>query len=313
MIPPQLLMLGAQLAMQGINMGIQGANAKKQEGQGREMSTAYKRPMYSAPSSIKENTQNMRMLYQNPNMLGYNLLNKQRLSEQAATLRALKESGAGGGNLHAAMVGLNDNANKADQDMQIAQNDQKTRALQGLGQALTTEAQYADKEFAYNKDQPYQNAQAAAAAQIQASQKQKDNMYQSGTQGVLGMGQQFTQLMQNPEFMKALSDPKIAGMLGGLFKKNSVGGDAMTVDLENGLGVADNTDLTGGAQELTGLGTNVATIPDSESPTDATNLAGGIPLNMLGGTGKGGKMSLQNLLKLAASNKDLLKMITSMQ
>lgn len=207
----------------------------------------------------------MRMAYQNPNLQGYDKLNNQQLSNQASNMRAIRESGLGGGSVHAALAGINDNANKAEQDMQIAQNQQKNSALAGLGGALATEANYQDKAFGYNKDQPYQNAQATAAAQIAASMKQKDIMGQSANAGISGLGQQFLQFSKNPDFLKALQNPKFMEMLKGLGAKKSKNmGAAMPTMNVGGQGVTDNTNLAGG-QELKGLGQNAATIP-SVSP-----------------------------------------------
>ena len=258
MIPPQVIMLAAQLAMQGANMAFQGLNAKKQEKEGREMSGKYPRPLFKTPPQIAEVVKNSRNLATNPDLIGADTLRKQQASLSAGAAQNMLNAGADAGQVMAGLTGLNNNANKAAQNIQQEQNLQRLRGIEALNNALNTEAEFDLKEFDYNKNQPYQNAQMAAQAQIAASQKQKDNMANLATVGGLGINTQMWQLMNDPNFMKMLANKDFVTMLNGLFKKGAKGGALGG----GGTGVSNPTDnsLTKGLTELP-FGINANTLP----------------------------------------------------
>lgn len=100
----------------------------------------------------------------------------------ASGINAATQAGSSSAGILSTISGLQNNANQADAGIAekgLEYQDQNKRNYQ---QALQTDAQYADKEFDFNKAQPYMAAQQAAAGYRNASRAEQG----AGIGGIAG-------------------------------------------------------------------------------------------------------------------------------
>jgi len=159
---------------------------KKMEEEAKELAKtqAAQRPTYATPQAVQE------ALAIQEGMAGQGMSEQQRqrytdqiLRNQAYALGAGVERGYGLQGVAQANMALND----AQANLLTMDNQQRQQNINNYIQGLNQYGQYQDKEFAYNKDQPYQDMAAAIRALKGAGEQAK----YAGAQTVANAGSNF--------------------------------------------------------------------------------------------------------------------------
>jgi len=143
------------------------------------------RPTYTRPEEVDEAGRIVRLRASNPFLPGQNLMEQNVRGATADTVNNIQDMG-GVSDLY--MAQRNQNAAMNDIGIQSAANNMKNEMT--LLNQLTTEADYADKEFDYNVNIPYQEKRQDALSRIGAGMQNLFgglNTIASGATGFMGM------------------------------------------------------------------------------------------------------------------------------
>jgi hypothetical protein len=236
----------AQPLFQGVLAGIQGVNAKRIQRQNP-------RPVQGIPGSQQEalaNARNMAMGLAPGTALAQNQLDR----TLGGSIAAIRDSGGGQAERLAALTRLDANAGTQVQQMMAAQQQYQQQMDMNLQAQLDRQAQYEQNAWEYNQNQPYQAAQAKAAALHDAA---NDNAFNAigGIGGALasGLKKARTSSGTGQQAATGLAGGAITTALGGLAGKvanpaetpaTTESGDA-TISDPNGL-VSDPSGLING-------------------------------------------------------------------
>lgn len=102
----------------------------------------------------------------------------------ASATDTLMRTAGSSGDILDGITGINANSNEAFNNLALQEQQAKQIASQRYIDQLGVQSGYADKEFSYNQDQPYQNAMATASAMIGAGNQNKF----AGWNDIAGMG-----------------------------------------------------------------------------------------------------------------------------
>ena len=147
---------------------FQGITGAIQAGKGRRMAENNIRPTYNRPKEATEALALSSNNYLNSGMPGKNGLVNQIGSANANALDMATQAASSGGDVLDAITKLNYNEQQQLNQVAAQEAQFKDAQLKDYQNQLGIAAGYSDKEFAYNKDQPYQDRAAAASSLIEA-------------------------------------------------------------------------------------------------------------------------------------------------
>lgn len=167
-----LLLAAAAAGIPAVKQLIDGG-AKARKGQKIKDSTVA--PVYKTPGAVNDALSLAEQGYYNSTLPGRSSIIDNIKASTANGLDMVKEAASSSGDIIDGITKLNfsegQNLNKlAGQEAAY-----KQKQLENLNNQLTTAAEYADKEFAYNYDRPYQQNMADANALIAAGGMDKAN------------------------------------------------------------------------------------------------------------------------------------------
>jgi hypothetical protein len=142
------------------------------------------RPVYQRPEEINQMVQVAKNLAAQRTMPGYNTYADRIGSDAAAAYGRIAEGTAGTGAGLGAAAQMNVGANRALQDLGVANANYYTQNQGTLMNALSSAAPYADREFEWNAAQPYMEAARASAAMREGSLQNMMGGLSSGVSGV---------------------------------------------------------------------------------------------------------------------------------
>jgi hypothetical protein len=145
--------------------GISGAI---QVGKGKNMAKNNVRPIYTRPNEATQGLSLAEQGYENAVMPGTAQAINNISASGASAFDAAAQAASSSGDVLDAISKVNFNQGQQFNDLAAQQGLYKQQQLQNLQTQLANSAQYGDKEFSYNKDQPYQDTAAAASALIGA-------------------------------------------------------------------------------------------------------------------------------------------------
>lgn len=155
-----------------------------QEKRGYDLLNKTKRPIYYRPDESVEALKLAQIEANNGGLPGQPIFENNISAAAATGLDTLTRTAGSSGDLLDGAIKLKANEMDAINDLNVAGANKQTQDIQNLQQQLGIQSGYADKEFSYNKDQPYQNAMATASAMIGAGGQNKF----SGLDDIAGMG-----------------------------------------------------------------------------------------------------------------------------
>lgn len=247
------LMAAGQMAAQipqNIGMAV---NAYRMNRKANKLSKRFPRPTYKTPEEVTKGLQLANMAYNNPDMTNENIAVDRLNTGAANTARNLKNSAASGSDMIAALSSIGNGVNNSLQDLAAANANEKNQLRGAVQNQYQNVAGYKDKEFSYNRDVPYQNAQAAAAALKQESKKQFDTLMNSLYSGSTNALKSVGGMMGG----KTGGVPNIGGASGAIMGSNigAQGGTGIPTEITtalNGMMKSGNTT----AADLQGLDAN---------------------------------------------------------
>lgn len=145
---------------------IQGAS---QLGKAKKMKV--ERPTYQTPNEVLDATSMYRQLAGTNRLAGQSYAEDNINKSTSTSIRSAANAGGSSAQILSTIAGLNANENEATNQLQVqgAQNQMQNQGR--LGQQLGVQAGYRDKEFEYNKDQPFQDAANTRSALYGAGQQ----------------------------------------------------------------------------------------------------------------------------------------------
>lgn len=154
--------------------------------QGKKLQKSLQRPNYTTPDQIKEATDIARMAYMDPRLRGQALMEDNIQAGTSGTIRASQDASGSSAQLLAAATAAGAQQQGAYQNLMQRGLQQQAQDEANLSRALGREARYADQEFQYNLQQPYEEKAATAGAQSEAGDQ---NIYGAvGDAGSLAAG-----------------------------------------------------------------------------------------------------------------------------
>lgn len=182
-----------------------------QRNKGMKMMKNNARPIYRRPSEVGQGLALSEQQYLNGGMPGTaNLIDNIGSANANASDMAIQAASSGGDALDA-ITKLNYNQNQQFNNVAAQEAEFKAGQLDNYQQQLGIGAQYADKEFEYNQNQPYQDRAAAASAMIGAGNTNVGN-------GLNGVSQLATTALMggmfsgNPKPKKSMFNPLDAAL-----------------------------------------------------------------------------------------------------
>lgn len=163
-MPFPFLAAGAAL-LPSIFQGITGASQARR---GRKLAESNVRPTYYRPNEVKQGLSLAEQAYYNGAMPGSAMAENNISSASANAYDELTQGASSSGDIIDGLSKINYNEGQQLNDLSAQQAAFKAQQLQDLQQQLGIGAQYSDKEFAYNQDQPYRETAAEASALIGA-------------------------------------------------------------------------------------------------------------------------------------------------
>lgn len=139
--------LGLAKAGYGIYQGI------KQNNQAKKIDTT--RPTYNIPGEVAANQAMYRDMANSSRMPGQSIAENNIKAGTANSLNALTQTGGGVNNILAAVGGLNQNQNNAMNNLATQGAQFQLQNKDKFANSNNVMAQYRDKAFDYNKNQPY--------------------------------------------------------------------------------------------------------------------------------------------------------------
>lgn len=161
---PFPFLAAAAAAVPSIFQGVSGAI---QAAKGRRMAKNNIRPTYARPNEINTALALAENNFHNGGMPGSTGIKNQIDSGYANSLDMAIQAASSSGDVQDAITKLDYNRGKQYNDVATQEASFKQQQLEDYKKALMVGAGYSDKEFAYNKDQPYQDTAAAASALIE--------------------------------------------------------------------------------------------------------------------------------------------------
>lgn len=160
------VMLGG-VALTGLGSFIRGQQQKsKQKDLANLMAN---RPIATTPQEVVENKQNAQQIASGALANATNTQAMNNINQQGAnSLGAMRNSARSSTDLIAGLSGLNQNQNNAFNNLALQNYGQRLGGYNMLGQANQNLANYADRNFDYNVNQPYNQAVQSLMAQTQA-------------------------------------------------------------------------------------------------------------------------------------------------
>jgi hypothetical protein len=155
------------IALSGLGSFIRGQQQKsKQKDLAKLMAN---RPVATTPQEVIENKQNAQQVASGALANATNTQAMNNLNQQGAnSLGAMRNSARSSTDLIAGLSGLNQNQNNAFNNLAMNNYSQRLGGMNMLGQANQNLAGYADRNFDYNVNQPYNQAVQSLMAQTQA-------------------------------------------------------------------------------------------------------------------------------------------------
>lgn len=138
----------------------------KQVKDGKRMAANNKRPYYSRPGEAVDALNIAERSYLNNGMPGADILQNRIGSSAATAFNNATQGASSSADILDAATKINVNTNDANNNLTIQEAQFKNQAQDTYLGQLANSANYTDKEFSYNKDQPYQTTAAAASALI---------------------------------------------------------------------------------------------------------------------------------------------------
>lgn len=163
---PLPLLAGAALAaIPSIFSGISGMSQAKR---GRKLAESNIRPVYRRPGEVDEALALAERSYSNGVMPGSAAIQNQIQAGGAGMLNSATQAATSSSDILDAVTKINYNQGQQFNALGVNEAQYKMQQMQNLQSQLQNSAGYTDKEFAYNKDQPYQDTAAQASALIGA-------------------------------------------------------------------------------------------------------------------------------------------------
>lgn len=155
-VAPETALLGA------IPEVFRGVTGVGQMVMGRKLAKNAKRPNFEIPASA-QNSLARRQNLANGEMPGYDQARQLLAQDNAGSMAAIASSGGGQAEKMAAFMGLNNQANTNALRLAGQAGEYAANAQNNLANAENQYADWQQKQFIYNEDEPYRNAQEKAA------------------------------------------------------------------------------------------------------------------------------------------------------
>lgn len=155
-----------------INSGLKFFGGNKQIKKGEEIDRNNKFIKYQRPSEV---VQALKLAEKNylSGMPGVDILQNRIGTNAATAMNTATQGASSSADVLDAATKINYTTNMANEDLALEEQNFKQDALGGYLNQLGNNSGYADKEFSYNIDQPYQRRAAAASALIGAGHQNK--------------------------------------------------------------------------------------------------------------------------------------------
>jgi len=194
---PFLAAAGAAAAIPSIFQGISGIS---QANRGKKMLANNIRPNYQRPNEVNQGLALAEQAYANGVMPGTSQAINNISGSGAAMLGQATQAAGSSGDILDAITKINYNQGEQFSNLAAQQAAFKAQQLQAYQQQLANSAGYADKEFAYNKDQPYQQTRQEGLDLIGAGNQNIGG----AVNGAASIG---TSLLMSGASKKAVFDP----------------------------------------------------------------------------------------------------------
>lgn len=180
--------MGVQ-ALSGLVSMISGIRSSKQQAAAADKIEANNpRPVYKRPKEYGTALDITEQLAYSPNFAGRGYMEEQVGAGTANSIRAINEMGLGGAESAALMSNIFSQEQEGRQQIAAQGAEQQNQGIMQLLQMLGLGGEYSDREFDYNKAQPYEEGAAAASALRGASMANKDNAMRSGLNTATSLG-----------------------------------------------------------------------------------------------------------------------------
>lgn len=140
---------------------------RKQIKKGEALERSNVNPVYTRPGEVTT-ALNLAERNYNNGMPGKSLMESRLGSNAATAYNTAVEGSSSSGDLLDAATKINLNTNFAGNDLNLQESNYKSGAMNNYIAQLQNNAQYADKEFQYNQDRPFQEQAAKASSLIGA-------------------------------------------------------------------------------------------------------------------------------------------------
>jgi hypothetical protein len=199
--------------------GISGA---MQVSKGKNMAKNNIRPIYTRPNEVSQGLSLAEKGYENAVMPGTSQAINNISATGAAAFGSVRDSATNSGDVLDAITKVNFNQGQQFNDLASRQALYKQQQLGNLQAQLANSAQYGDKEFSYNKDQPYQDTAAAASALIGAGNQNLGSAVNElgtiGTAAIMNQGgdakiKEASQLTNVPPMSSIKLSPGLGGRM----------------------------------------------------------------------------------------------------
>jgi len=147
---------------------FQGISGIIQSNKGKRMAQNNIRPVYSRPTEVGQGLALAEQAYLNGGMPGSAVARNNVSSAGATALDNITQAASSGADVLDGISKVQYNEGLQTNDIATQEAAYKKQQLGQYQDQLANSAQYADKEFSYNKDAPYQTTAAAASALIGA-------------------------------------------------------------------------------------------------------------------------------------------------
>lgn len=158
----------AATAIPAIYQGITGL---KQSADAKKIEKTNVRPEFRTPEQIQEALGLSRVAYNDPRLAGYTNALNQLGANVANASQTARDIGGGTASQLAAMQGAQNVASQGAVNLGIAGAQQQQQDMARLQNRLDISGEYANKEWEWNRQQPYMDAAAAASALREGGQR----------------------------------------------------------------------------------------------------------------------------------------------
>lgn len=207
---------------------FQGISGMSQVSRGKKLAASNIRPTYQRPDEVNQALALAQQNFANGVMPGTALATNNISASGATMLNEATKAAGSSGDILDAITKIDYNQGQQYNALAGQQAQYKAQQMQNLQAQLQNSAGYTDKEFAYNKDQPYQDKAAQASALIGAGNQNIGNAVNGianiGTSLAMG-GQQSQAGGQTgitnpiPSYLAPLPHRPTGGITSGAFRK----------------------------------------------------------------------------------------------